>query len=354
MKTRKRLSCFFLTLFMLFTLVVPAFADELTTANTVSLTQRESYAYEAMKRYVIIHALGKELKMTQPIPICNGAENVWNYFLFDDSECIGMMTVAWVEGAFASSFCAGNYDAVESLLVESAPFSLAAKGDSLLLISGDTVTVLEGSTVLLSAGEADITFADTQVQVMTLKSVDLTEEEISAKSTSYLLNVPIVANDYSPDTGEGICWAAAMASIIRCRTNSYSFLTAVGLYNILDNTYNMAITNPHANAVWLSRCLDCFDLPHSVFGAGTTYAGVQNIIENQGRPIYAGLRANLTTAHAVVIAGFTKIGDCYYYRIMDPNRSYLVSVEVTDTSATNFTYVTSSTVTYTKWFRRIH
>ena len=100
MKTRKRLSCFFLTLFMLFTLVVPAFADELTTANTVSLTQRESYAYEAMKRYVIIHALGKELKMTQPIPIYNGAENVWNYFLFDDSECIGMMTVAWVVSGF--------------------------------------------------------------------------------------------------------------------------------------------------------------------------------------------------------------------------------------------------------------
>lgn len=359
MKTRRQLFCFLLTIVMLFSLTTPALAGELTTEETL-----EDYAYAAMKRYIGINGLGRELNMTQPIRISNRSDDAWTVFLFDGVNCVGKMTVARVNGSFTSSFCAGSYDAVEPLVARNMPFALTVKDRSLLLLGENTSATLEGPTVLLSAAETKALLSSAQSQTASLRKVTLTEAEMAAKSTGYMLDVPFVAIGYSPDTGEGICWAAAMASIIRCRTGMYSYLTAVGLYNVLSNTYDSAITNPHANAIWLSRCLDLYNLSYSTYGAGTTYDGVKNIIENQRRPIYAGLRATLSVAHAVVIAGFTSGYGYDYYILVDSNLDEvedfdtdtptgIIHVEVTNRSATSFTYPAGD-FTYTSWFRRIH
>lgn len=61
--------------------------------------------------------------------------------------------------------------------------------------------------------------------------------------SSLLLDVPVVRNDISPDTGEGLCWAACVAAIGAYETETKA-LTALEMYNWVDDEVNV-LFNPH-------------------------------------------------------------------------------------------------------------
>ena len=72
----------------------------------------------------------------------------------------------------------------------------------------------------------------------------------------------------------------------------------------------------------------------------------------QNKPIYAAITRS-EGAHRVVICGaIDDSGTYFYYKLMDPNVSYYVIIEVPYASNT-FTYVTNYGYTYTSWDYRL-
>lgn len=69
-----------------------------------------------------------------------------------------------------------------------------------------------------------------------------------------ILNVTLVKNKTSTDTDLGLCWAAAMVSIIRYRAGKSS-LTIDSLYNTLKSEYPPnKYGYPYGLCVWTERC----------------------------------------------------------------------------------------------------
>lgn len=343
MKTRKQLFCFLLTIVMLFSLTTPALAGELTTEETL-----EDYAYAAMKRYIGINGLGRELNMTQPIHISNRSDDAWTVFLFDGVNCVGKMTVARVNGVFTSSFCVGSYDAVEPLVARNMPFALTVKDRSLLLLGENTSATLEGPTVLLSAAETKALLSSAQSQTASLRKVTLTEAEMAAKSASCALTVDFVANKPHPDmAGHHLCWAASAASIIRYWNSSYPNLQTLTIYNRMCTLYGTSAGYPYGTTTWINRVFSAYSVSMTYVSHGTNYSTVKNIIENRSRPIVASLIGE-DGGHNIIISGFTSGYGHYYYVIVDSNNTAIVTAEVTNTSANTFTYPAGNK-TYTNW-----
>lgn len=66
------------------------------------------------------------------------------------------------------------------------------------------------------------------------------------------LDVPVVGN-MSVD-GVGICWAAVVSSIAAYRTDAVA-LSALNLYNILDDKY---LGSPTGNVTWVKRAFNYY------------------------------------------------------------------------------------------------
>lgn len=167
-------------------------------------------------------------------------------------------------------------------------------------------------------------------------------------------NVPIFANDYSPDTGNQICWAACILSMLRYK-NKTTITTPVGLYNALKAYYCAPDDDPpEGTHVWIQRAFEHYGYSITAYSisSGLTFSSVKDCIDSN-KPIYASLSINSSalSGHAVVVCGYSCFSNTglityYHYRLMDPDApSDYVTVTVPGTG-TNFTYGN-----YTVWRR---
>lgn len=351
MNTRKRALCFLLAFVFLFSSFIPAWGYESASTNTSS-TQLENYALEAMKRYAGIYALGTSLNMSQPIRIYNRDDNAQAFFLFDGSDCLGMMLISQVNDTFTSSFRQGNYDSIESFLSQKTSFILMAWEKSLFLISNNSIRALTGNADAPSKNLLSDILVDTQPQTLVLTPITLTAQGSSPRSASYTINVPRVLNLESPDTGLGLCWAATAASIIDYWSSSYDELAAMDVYRRLCSEYGTSSGYPYGTKTWIQRAYSTYNVPMTYVGSGATYARVKYLIEEAGCPIHASLRGT-SGDHSVVICGFTSAYGYYYYVLMDPNETNYVTAETSNNSTPTINYVSNSG-TYTEWFRHFY
>lgn len=350
-----------LSILFLFTFFTPAYADNALIAESTLTEQCTDYAVDSMKRYIGLHGLGANLKMSQPIPVHNSQDDdIWAFFLFDSSYCIGLMMISYVGENFYSSFhSSSNYSLLNTITIQNTPFALVSQNESLLLATNNEVFVLNGRSNITSRNSLVSSFNNLAQHKIILEPIALSENELfdtdMVRSNSFALDVPYVAYQDAPDDEErGLCWAASSAAIIRCRTNGNSSLTALSLYTQMRDMYNHYIYGyPEGTPTWVGRCFRAYNLQFTHLPSGITYEAAKNIIENQGRPIYAHLTRD-GGAHAVVISGFTSGYGYYYYILMDPNVNDTVTVPVANNSSTTFTYPTSYGYTYTGWTHTLY
>lgn len=356
---KNRYFCLLLSILFLFTFFTPAYAENFSVEESISTKQCTDYAVDAMKRYIGIYGLGANLKMSQPIPVCNNQnDDIWAFFLFD-SSCIGLMMVSYVGENFYSSFhTSNNYSILNTIINQNTPFALVSQDESLLLATNSEIFVLNGHSNITNKISFVFSFDNLEQHRISLEPISLSENELlntnMVRSSSFVLDVPYVANHDSPDDAErGLCWAASSAAIFSCRTDGSISLSALSLYTRMRDMYNPSIYGyPEGTPTWVKRCFRAYDLQVTHLSSGITYEAAKNIIENQGRPIYAHLTRD-GGGHAVVISGFTSGYGYYYYILMDPNVNGTVTVQTTS-AATSFTYVTSYGYTYTGWAHTIY
>lgn len=347
---KKRLISFVLSITMMF-MIFPSLS--LAYDSDSADMSYEEYAAHAIQRFIRfsdIDSANADFSMSQPLPVHNDNDNDDKnraVFLFKDGVCIGEMMITRVDEQYVSSFMQSEFPAITEAAVNETPFSLVTSEESLWFISDTSREIIAGYKNDLSASalqEEDVTY---EVQSLTLTPISLPDMEytIQPLSANYTLNVKLVGNANSPDDGRGLCWAAAMASIIMYRTGRNG-ITATSLYSNLKSNYGGI---PEGTCDWVSRAFSQYSLSYTHRHSGTNYETVKSIIENNRRPIYCWL-ARTGGGHSVVISGFDSGYGSYFYRILDSNESSPVVVQVpSGASATNFTYAASYGYTYTKW-----
>ena len=121
---------------------------------------------------------------------------------------------------------------------------------------------------------------------------------------------------------------AACVSSIGAYYHHYSSPdSADGLYNQLKWMYNNSTNTNYPTGIplWIGRAFNYYGLSYYYTESGMNYLSTAAILAT-GNPIYASLsNADQTSAHGVVICGYTSApGSGYYYKLMDPNINYLV------------------------------
>lgn len=354
MKTKIRIMALSVLFMISLSILTPVLAmTQGVTDTAIPIAKYEEYADGVIKDFMALNGIvyTSELKLSNPIPVDNDNDgNNRAIFLFRNSECIGMMMITFINGKFTSSFSKESIPAITSALNESRRFSLVSSNDALWIVTDGIGTNISGRSDAILTNSGNRLSYSNENQTIVLKQISASVGGTVGNTRAYsFLNVPIVSNAAAPDgSSDGICWAAAMASIIRYNGGASS-ITATSLYNKLKNAYS---GTPSGSCAWVSRCFSLYGISYTHKHSGANFYTVKGIIDS-GKPIYCWL-TRTGGAHSVVISGYESGYGNYYYRLVDSNKSGVVTVHFTDADATSFTYATTYGYTYTGWVCRMY
>lgn len=358
---KKKIMSLVLALVMCVGLAVPAFAANISTDVYVcGDDELDEYAEKMAKLYVPmkLESGSTEVYLSQAFKIIgNDDNNKRIYFIFDGNMCVAEMIVTYLDGEFVSSYTHGDIPVITEAYCKSEPFYLEVSDEGLYYCSGERM-------VDLYHPEAKAGFSAYSSQYDVSCGLDLTQSitlrrlviEPAAASLSYgsdfgntltdawgHLDVPFVANAVSPDTGAGLCWAAAASSLAAYRLNETP-LSAVALYQAIETP-----EHPHPNAnqiglVWKYYGITCTNYRRNFY-----FADVQAKIKELKPGFVMLTNDNKTAAHAVVICGWASAqGGFYFYEILNSN-NMKGTTTLTQVSPANVDFaVVESNMTYTK------
>lgn len=364
MLAQKRIISIVLSFVMVIGMCATTFAAE-SIPDIVGVAQ-DDYMKEAedtIKDYIRICGIDvSNLSMSQPIPI-NGSNDENNHaiFLFSSMKCIALMMFTYVNNEYASSFSEGDYVEITDALSKNQNIALVSNEECMVMLTDDSWEVITGNEDFAQETVLSKARASYEKQIFNLTPIVFSDEDaiydIKSSTSEKTLNVTRVKNKTSPDTGVGLCWAASMVSIIRCRAGK-SNLTIDGLYNTLKSKYpSDEYGYPVGTDEWVKRCFSLYNLSYTYKDNGAFYFTVVPIIQDN-RPIYAVFKRT-GGSHAVVVAGYGNNGENYYYKIMDPSNKVdtmptLLTVKLSSSATLLFTYNSPNGYTYTQWIRHMY
>ena len=365
MKKRALVVLFVLCFIICFTapvFAIETIAEDNSTVFNDSIPQKlyTEYANVVIQGYLMVSNIDiktNSVLLSQPYKVFNANDNsIRIVFVFSNYDCIGYLALCVTDDGFASSFF--KFDGMGSSRLQSnnKAVSLIAVNESVFLNTENSSYCLYGDETAIQKNKT--IYQDTIPEPVSLHEVHLSDNPENIKSYGPVLSVPFVANADDPD-GNGLCWAASMASIVMYRTG-YTGISAINIYDYLSYLYPASgyisegnNGKPYGTDSWVMRTFMSYSLGFTHYHCGESYYNVKSIIENDGRPIYAAISGldsgGNPAAHAVVIKGTDSGYGYYYYKLMDPNSSSTVTVLLSNTSATSFTYVSGS-YTYNSWF----
>ena len=358
MRKRSKLLSFTICLAMFLSTVCSLSTGRAESWN--SSMSEEEYIINSIKQYVLSEGIDLKqspLSISQAFEVINADNRTTKeVFLFVSGQCIGIMTFSNNSGDYTSSFIKCDLPQISACVEHGESIALMAFKETLLLLTQDGIQILLGKREFLASNDlSGIILEGIEKNTVKIKELlfDENEKSISTRSVSALLLVPFVSNAVSPDTGIGLCWAAALASIInyRCSDEGVNY-TALGLYNLLKIAYPNATDYPVGSETWVQRAFSLASLTYTHVHIGATFPVVKTIIDDY-RPIYCVLQYT-NGAHSVVICGYSVDNGYYHYKLMDPNLSYYVSVSVSNLNAFNFTYSAPYGLTFNWWSCRYY
>ena len=300
--------------------------------------------------------------LSQPIEIVND-NNPFNYafFIFDQNICVGEIVVNYDNGEFSSSYLSAEISAVSSAYRNRTAFNLVSFDNALLMCSIDSTEIIVGNTssdeyctdLLERYRNADIELTVDRA-VLKLSKVQLSGQPrfSGLPYTSTTLDVPYVVN--GSINQEGICWAAATASIIRFLT-PYTAITAEAVYDVAVETGGKI---PGTNGAVLFALNACGVSGYTDANHAMNFMSVTSRI-NAGYPIYIAIdginNMDQDVYHAIVICGYLCESDgTDYIQILDSNVSTGKIWITIDRSTNEYIYQTPYGMVFTGWYRSIY
>lgn len=352
MSAKKRIISVFLSFAMVVGMCATTFAAE-SIPDVAEVTQADymKEVEDTIKDYIRVSRMDtSDLSISQPILIHGGNdENDCAIFLFRGTQCVAYMVFTYFDNEYASSFFEGNYLEITDALNKKQNITLVSNEESIVLFTDDGCMVFEGNEDFAQEIVLSRAVANYEKQPLSLTPIAFSDEDVAyntRSTTGKALNVQIIPNQENPDTGDYMCWAASFVSLIRYRTTAKN-LIITDLYDSLKRAYPPSLYGyPKGTCTWEKRIPALYGLSCTHKSSGTNFSQIKSIIQSD-KPVYTGLLRS-GGGHAVVIAGFDSGYGKYYYKLMDPNKSNYVLVELPSSTATSFTYA-SGDYTYNVW-----
>lgn len=355
--TFKKLVSLALCFIFLVSMTIPIASANEGSALQDSLTD---YINESLQHYLSIEYTGEydDIQISQGFSVDgNTDENSRTYFVTDDEQLIGCLSVTLVDGEYRSGFFYDSNPEITAAIKNYTPIKLIVVDDKLVMKTADSmVAVSSGIQFDVALALSSESTKRNELNEIALKTVNIDATRISsnaesspqrASDTAISLAVPYVAN--TAVGGVGICWAASIAAISNYRNGStYS---AVSLYNGLQFDYGGV---PKGAEPWYSRGFSACNMGAPVVTGSAFYSSARSILPG-GKPIMVCV-TNMITAHAVVLKYLQQTSNPPYdiittYGFMDSNYSSTQYAAVHNGSA--FVYAPGAT-TYNLWFESVY
>lgn len=372
---KKKLLALFLSLCVSLSAIQPVFAAELVAeevptdvyadAQTTDSEINEQLE-ELLQKYLTYSGLSTEenLSVSQLLPIqsigdeAEAVSETWIAFVFDtDRNVMAQLEIWSVGGTYNSSFRLQDKTEISDAFQDGNEVSVIAYDTYLLFSTGTEVcdinryadiSDITDSPALLNAISA--CSAET-IQTTGFNLIQTYSLQVSDMSAA--VSVPIVENDsiiYN-NRNVGLCWAAAVASIVNYRLG-YSKDAVDVFWDVVDAYPTDEYGVPEGDRTWVGRALNYYGISYTTAEGGMTASSVRTALI-ACKPIYCHFSSG-SSAHAVVLrkVQYDSDGD-KYYEFMDPNQDSYVYVNLTEDAATDpsqFVYSDSKVrSTYSTW-----
>lgn len=345
--------------------LTPAYAA--AAGERVNLAQYTDYANRLipeLSHLPDINLPEAGLSLSQPLEILNDNDDTnYAFFLFHENTCVGELVVTRLGGEFAASFLAAELPQVSAAYENKALVCLVSEDRALLLCSDAGTEVIVGEldqdAGVLRANAAQAVAVQIRKEPLTLTPAESVEtvQRTGLPSSSKTLPVGFVEN--ARVDGDGICWAAATASIIGYLKNQKS-LDAISVYEAMVHRLGKRPVLGYRENVVLAFIN--YEITHYTGLEGSlSFSDVMNSI-NMNYPIYMSLAGTIVingktedAFHGVAICGYKNESDYTdYYQVMDPNYRYGKVWITVNRNTNSFTYPTSGWGTYTRWRWSVH
>ncbi len=316
--------------------------------------------------------------------------------VFDGDETIGMLTKQEIDGNIIYSFIYNNFEELDEIVDEGKEITLVNNDEQLLCVADDNVEVLidsnadneqkksnevlekvkkqkiKGNKVKKEKIPKDVSFeVDEKHEVdFGAKQFNGNTSEINNIVTNklyvndryhtayYQLNIPFVKNEKKVINDDGLCWAAAGASLSKYfKKTDYD---AFEVYSKLKMRYfNEPENEPDGIFKWETRMFSMLGLRWETIARKMSYNEVIECL-SKGRPIDIGVgryvNGKSEYSHAIILCGtFACLtDDRYYYVYVDSNvKGYVVNSIIPSTKDTNYGttfYYTAAGLKFNNWY----
>ncbi len=265
------------------------------------------------------------LRISNPMEIVNDCANKCVFFLFDTNTCIGIIVASYVEGDFCASFIYKEVPSVSNAYLNATKITLVSYNNSLMMCTESAVELIAGNVLDDEYADDLAQFQSNVLACGEHLALNYVESTIALASnppysglpfSSHTLDVPFVRNEIA--NGEGLCWAAAAASMIRYLTGH----TVVDAFSVNNNNSLENLYLPGTSAAVASALLN-----YGVTGYTytTTTIPFQNLTNNidAGYPVCISMGGTVNgewACHFVVVCGYYCESDgTDYIQILDSN-----------------------------------
>ena len=351
MKKTSRLLAALLLFVTVFSFSVPANAMSANTAADATIDYYD-YIETVLPRYLSTENTMRygKIKVSDPIEIVNGDEEHGRmFFVTNNGSYIGQLAVTYSNGAFHSSFMFDSDEYINAILSSNTPFAVVAYDDDLMIKTAQ-------NSKMLTVGELPneiSTFSSVEYSSVNFVAVDVettAARELPTEEYYVSLAVPQVDNDSV--NGNGLCWAAAVASGSNYRKGtSYE---AMDIYDALDELYS---GTPAGTPTWYSRAYSYCNMSYT-YTNPMEFVDLYDALDTKDRPVIFRVRRSENGSyigHAVVLRYLCGGNEYTTYGFVDPNKTNTVYVDFYSPTCDpdEFEYYNGSR-TYPDWIASIY
>ncbi|MCL2078541.1 MAG: hypothetical protein FWH17_01715 [Oscillospiraceae bacterium] len=269
------------------------------------------------------------------------------FFVFDDKNIVGQLEVYSLNNEFQSIFMIDCPEVVQTAFDNFTPVAFGIYNDCYLMRTKSEDLILSIPNKLNPL--EDIVPLDTRIlENIVIDYSALISPMLKTRSVNSIqLNATVVPNETV--NGVGICWAAAVGSVIGMRTGGATTPTARTVYDRVDNLHS---GTPVGDDTWITRAYESYNFYLTIISGTFTADQLFQTLSNGRRALHISMVNTNNAGHSLVISGVTYAnGVGGSYTIVDSNYPSTRTIGVSAAVLANgslFNYNSNSGL-YTNW-----
>ena len=323
-----------------------------------------AYVLEVLPRYLSMNnfAPDKEYIVSSAYTVYNwnGGESEKNCYLVSDGNIIvATVLVQEINNVYYSSFYLDHADKMNAHIVQGLPFALGNYLGRFIACTMTDIIVLSGDDLTISDRE-NISVQESQLCALDMNSEDKVYVAREARSVYATVGQPPwVRMSHDPVLGRPMCWASCVASVLNYKRGN-SAETADTVFEDCWETVSWTTEPediPYGTFEWIETAFEVNNTPMTGIMSNIDASDIEVILSVYNKPIMMALMvADYSSGHEVVLFEFCNNTSHGYFKVMDPNEIYPVTINVPYETLqdTSFLPYVTDDYTYRTWARSFY